>query len=195
VQRTRTTLRAALIALIEERGWDSISVNDICDRADVGRSTFYTHFGDKEDLLTGGFDDLRKLISSLRPSVPPRGVVLGFSAPLLEHVSENRRLFRALVGKRSGLVVQRHFRELVVELTESELTGTQTVPHLAALVRYVAGAFFELVLWWLDSPRPIAAREVDTLFQQLTSRVVAAARSPRLTSPTKLQTSPPVGFT
>src|SRR5262249_477652 len=48
VVRTRQTLRAALIALLYERGWDAISVQDICGRAGVGRSTFYTHFADKE---------------------------------------------------------------------------------------------------------------------------------------------------
>jgi AcrR family transcriptional regulator len=62
IERTRRTLREALIALILERGWDDISVQDVCNRADVGRSTFYTHFADKEELLVGGFDDLRKVL-------------------------------------------------------------------------------------------------------------------------------------
>ena len=49
VQRTRDSLRAAFVALMAERGWDRVSVQDVCDRANVGRSTFYTHFADKEE--------------------------------------------------------------------------------------------------------------------------------------------------
>lgn len=58
VQRTRRQLREALITLILERGWDAVSVRDVCEKADVGRSTFYVHFADKENLLLSGFDDL-----------------------------------------------------------------------------------------------------------------------------------------
>ena len=50
VLRTRAVLRDALITLVGESGWDAITVQDICDRAKVGRSTFYMHFADKEDL-------------------------------------------------------------------------------------------------------------------------------------------------
>lgn len=52
VQRTRRRLREALIALVLERGWERTTVQDVCDRADVGCSTFYLHFQSKEKLLT-----------------------------------------------------------------------------------------------------------------------------------------------
>src|SRR5919198_2154855 len=62
VLRTRAALREALLALIVERGWDAVGIRDICARATVGRSTFYTHFADKEELLFSGFDDLRSML-------------------------------------------------------------------------------------------------------------------------------------
>lgn len=176
VVRTRQTLRTALIALIEERGWDAIEVSDICERANVGRSTFYTHFGDKEELLLSGFADLRAMLVAFRPALRPKDVVLSFSAPLLQHAHENRGLFRALVGKRAGLVVQRHFRELVVDLTAEELADQRLATPLPPIVRYIAGGFFELVGWWLDAPGSSHPAEVDALFQRLTAQVLAAAR-------------------
>ncbi len=179
VLRTRAVLRDTLLALIGELGWDAISVQDICDRANVGRSTFYTHFGDKDDLLVSGFDDLRKLIEGLRPPVPSGDVALGFASPLIEHAYENRRLFRALVGKRSGVVAVRRFRDLVRALTERELKDVVPSPELAAVVHYTTGAFVELVTWWLDSARQLRPDELDSIFQQLTMRVVAAARGLR----------------
>lgn len=177
VLRTRRLLRDALVTLILERGWDETSVQDVCDRADVGRSTFYTHFADKEELLTSGFGDFRKALRAQHPAPAAGRTVqpLAFSRTLLEHVQENRRMFRALVGKRSGLVVQRHFRELLLELVREDLAPL--IPsgvRLEAAAHYLTGAFFELVSWWLDMRGPLAPAELDELFQQLTAPVLAS---------------------
>src|SRR5690242_13310 len=59
IQRTRQLLLDSLIQLILEKGYESITVQDIIDRANVGRSTFYSHFQDKEDLLLSGFESMR----------------------------------------------------------------------------------------------------------------------------------------
>ena len=62
VQRTRRTLREALIALILEKGYDQVTVQHIIDRADVGRSTFYAHFENKDKLLLSGFENVREML-------------------------------------------------------------------------------------------------------------------------------------
>src|SRR5512138_2230623 len=73
VRRTHAALRGALVDLIVERGWDGFSVQDLCDRADVGRSTFYLHFADKEEVLAGAFADLGKeLRAELSRAATPR---------------------------------------------------------------------------------------------------------------------------
>src|SRR5438552_11345004 len=59
IQRTRLMLRSAMVSLIRERGFEALTVQDIIDRADVGRSTFYSHFKSKEDLLEGSVAMLR----------------------------------------------------------------------------------------------------------------------------------------
>ena len=115
VRRTRRALRDALIELILERGWEGFGVQDVCERADVGRSTFYTHFADKEELVAGSFDDLRRTIRAQVAGGGGDARPLAFSRGLVEHAHEQRRLFLAVVGKRSGLLVQRRFRELVLD--------------------------------------------------------------------------------
>jgi AcrR family transcriptional regulator len=179
VVRTRATLRDALVSLIIERGWESISIQDVCDRANVGRSTFYTHFADKEELLLSGFEDLRRALR-LVVKVSGRGKGLAFARPLLEHANDNRRLFRALVGKRSSQTVQRRFLEVVIGQTEEELAeALGTGAALEATVQYVAGAFSQLVIWWLEFRAPLQPAELDAIFQRLTRPVLAAARAAR----------------
>jgi AcrR family transcriptional regulator len=170
--RTRAALRQALISLILERGWDAIGIHDICQRAKIGRSTFYTHFADKEELLLTGFDELRRALRMPRSDGSPEG--LRFARGLLEHAHENRRLFRALVGKRSSLAVQRRFLQLIVELLAEEL-GARDEPTL----NYLAGALFQLVFWWLEARKPLPPLELDALFQRLSAPVLAAARAAR----------------
>ena len=59
IQRTQQLLRGALLSLIQEKGFEALSVQDIIDRANVGRATFYAHFDNKEDLLASGIEGLR----------------------------------------------------------------------------------------------------------------------------------------
>ena len=177
VQRTRRTLREALVALTLERGWDDTSVQDVCDRADVGRSTFYTHFADKEELLLSGFDDLRQELRGHQVAAAPDRRVLGFARVLIEHAHANLRLFRAVIGKRSGLAVQRHFRQVVIDLVREDLAGhAPPGPRREAAVHYLAGAFFDVVIWWLDTRTGLEPADLEQLVNDLTAPVVSALR-------------------
>jgi len=176
VQRTRRALRDALVSLILERGWDGFGVQELCDRADVGRSTFYTHFADKEELVAGNFEDLRRalraqLAASGESAAPP----LAFARGLIQHGHEHRRLFLAIVGKRSGQVVQRRFRELVLDLVREDLGRLLAAgPRRDAVIAFIAGAFLELLTWSLEAKSPPSPEETDALFRELVEPVLAA---------------------
>jgi AcrR family transcriptional regulator len=172
VQRTRRTLREALIALILERGWDAASVQEVCARADVGRSTFYTHFADLEDLLTGGLDDLKvALRHQLAPASPADP--FPFAHGLIAHAHEQRRLFSVLIGKRSGQLVLRRFRDLVLDLVREDLTALAPAgPSRDAAAHFVAGGFLELLAWWLDARAPLAPDELERLFLEMARPVL-----------------------
>lgn len=172
VERTRRTLRDALVALILERGWDDISVKDVCAAADVGRSTFYAHFADKEELLSSGFDGL---VAHLRASPEcPEGTVLRFVPLLIAHTLEFRPLFRAVIGKHFGRVIQRRFRQLVVELVDEE-AGDRVLPGLSreATVRFVAGGVVEVLTGTLELRSP-KVDVVNAEIQALAGRLIAA---------------------
>jgi AcrR family transcriptional regulator len=155
-----------------ERGWDRVSVQAICDSARVGRSTFYVHFADKEDALVGGLEHVR---DDLRARV--RSGTFEFVRGLLEHADGSRRLFRAVIGKRSGLAVQRRFREIVLELMTDELRALGvTKPNLATTSRFLAGALVELLFAWVDARNAAPVAEIEHDFTRLAKPVVSSTR-------------------
>jgi AcrR family transcriptional regulator len=173
VQRTHRALREALVALILERGWDGFGIRDLCERADVGRSTFYLHFADKEDVLGSGMEDLRR---SLRAHAADAGGArpLAFARGVIEHAHEHVRVFRATIGKQSGQIVQRRFRELVRALVQEDLAPL--IPaglRRDGAVAFLAGGFTDLIIWSLEARSPPGPEELEALFQDLAAPVLA----------------------
>ncbi|MBI1752627.1 MAG: TetR/AcrR family transcriptional regulator [Acidobacteria bacterium] len=174
VRRTRMALRAALISLLPKRGWDDLSVHEICERANVGRSTFYMHYQSKEQLLADGLGDLRKVLmveASERRRTSPK--TLPFVRGLMEHVYEQRSLFRSLIGRGSGHVVQMRFRQMVLQLVNEELSlHVDQGWERDAASNYISGALVELLGWWVDSRTLRSVEEVEQFFHNLTSTVI-----------------------
>jgi AcrR family transcriptional regulator len=176
LRRTHAALRGALVDLIIERGWEGFSVQDLCDRADVGRSTFYLHFADKDEVMAGAFADLgrelRAQLAGLGASRP-----LAFSRGLLDHALDHQRVYRALVGRRSAHVVQGKMRALVFELVREDLGGRLPAgTRRDATAAFLAGALFELLIWSLEAKPATTPEEADALFHELAAPALAAAR-------------------
>ncbi len=175
VLKTRLALRNAFLELLPEKGWDELSVQDICDRANVGRSTFYIHFQSKEELLSNGLNDLREGLQQQALSMLSKGCgAFPFVRGLIEHMFEQKRIFRSIVGRRSGHVVQTRFRELMLQLVGDSLE--KTVPagwERDAATHYIAGALFELLSWSVDD-NTRTAEEIEQCFQQLSLHITAS---------------------
>lgn len=179
VQRTRIALREALMQLMVECGWDAIDVQTLCTCANIGRSTFYQHYPNKEELLKANFAGLRDaLLAQARASAPQPGQ-LAFVSGLIAHVFDAQDVFRALTGRRSGHYVQDRFRELLVELVLAESpAGRSRSWQASAQAHYLGGALFEMLAWWLGHNRPQKPLEIEALFHQW-SRPVLETLYPR----------------
>jgi AcrR family transcriptional regulator len=185
VRRTRATLLSALLDLIVERGYEAVSVQDIVDRANVGRSTFYAHFLDKRELLMSGVEGLQALLVQQRElqvaSATEGDVLLRFSLPLFRHVEGNMRFCRALLGPRSGAIVEPHLQRMLAGLVREKLggrvvTGVAPAVALDVAVQYVVSAFIGLLRWWMDQPVPRPAEEMDRQFRIMTLPAITAAQ-------------------
>jgi len=185
VHRTEQLLRTALVSLIEEKGFETLTVRDIIDRANVGRATFYAHFDNKEDLLVSGFDGLRTALKELQRRAHLRTTssderLFAFSHEMFAHIAEYRKVFRAMVGKRSGALVQQLLQKIVVDLVRDDLKAMvgrrddRSAPA-EAVVQFVTGGFFGLAMLWATGRLPLSVEEVNALFRRLAMPGVKAA--------------------
>jgi AcrR family transcriptional regulator len=171
-QRTQKLLREALIALILEKGYDAITVQDITDRANLGRATFYLHYRDKDELLLGMMEEiLRDAVKEFNPVAndlleegqPPS--LLAF-----KHAEENADLYRAIFGGGGLAGVLSHYRKLssseVQAQLETLLPGKSPVPF-EILANFIVGALNTMVIWWLENDRPFPPEYMANIFHQL----------------------------
>lgn len=172
VQKTQQSLRNALIALILEKHYDTITVQDIIDRANVGRSTFYLHFRDKEDLFRG---DWERLLNHFVERIKRKNLFEGRIFPiceLFEHLKDFHHFYRALVksGKIEWLfsLGQKYLAErLEKHITSLLETENRTLVPIPILANYLACEIFSNLKWWLDNDMPYSPEKMDEIFHNL----------------------------
>ena len=178
-QRTQQALMEALIALLAVKHYDEISVNDIIERANVGRSTFYAHYQSKDDLLKSGFERvLDMLIQHISFGEADQDLQLD-TTQLFRHAQGHYELYRTLVWgsgfeiltKDGHAALSAKFQESLTQL----LSGKPEPPVPLAVLSYsMAGTLLILLKWWLDNKMPYSAEYMDEIFQQL---VMSSARN------------------
>lgn len=174
VRRTKELLCSALLALIQEKGYDRLTVQDIIDRADVGRSTFYAHFRDKDDLLFYGLEEVRE---AFRPGQEHA------TLHVFEHFARNGEVWRAMVGRRGGEMFMRYLHGLLSDLLRSQLAaraaagGDPAVP-LDALVEFATSTLIGLGRWWMEQGVALSPKEMDRLYRRLTEPGIRAGLRP-----------------
>jgi AcrR family transcriptional regulator len=184
VMRTRSTLQHALVSLVLEKGYEAITVEDICKAANVGRSTFYAHYTSKDDLKRRGLEErLRDLLADGRQAAPSgagdiRDRRFGFSLALFEHARDHRELYRALAGGRGGKIGLESIRRILSDLVRNDLAepegaGKEAIPR-ELIVHYVVGAYIAVLTWWLDGGATLPPHELDAMFRRLATEGVAA---------------------
>ena len=183
VARSREALHQALRSLIIERGYDAITVENICERANVGRSTFYAHFTSKDDLKRRGLEHLRnELLEQQRNAASSlvetnvRG--LAFTLTMFEHARDHIHLYRALVGSRGGAIALTTIRQTLCEIVRGELAeirgkDSHGTPRELA-VEYIVGAYMAVLTWWLDGGAKLPPQRINAMFQRLATDGVAS---------------------
>jgi len=188
-QRTRQALRRALLELIKEKGFEALSVEEITERANLGRATFYLHYEDKEDLLLEEFREIASNRVQVLSEIPisiwkanqdqlDLGAGKAPIMPLLlvfEHAAQNADLYRILLRAQSSQRIADQIREIIVQSIHAIIqTRQQTEPPEAPmevpvelLAAYFSGALMSTLNWWLEQERPTPPEEMARMFQHL----------------------------
>jgi len=187
IPRTRAMLQQALNSLILKKGYEAVTIKDICNAANVGRSTFYAHYTSKDDLKRSGFEPLRRLLVdqqkvALSKTGDKGARSLGFSLTMFEHARDHRDHYRALVGGRGGSVSLGTIRKILSDLVRDELAATvdknsaDVIPR-EFVVQYVVGAFMAVLTWWLDGGAKLPPQRIDAMFRRLATDGITASYS------------------
>jgi AcrR family transcriptional regulator len=169
-QRTRHLLSQALVELIRAKDYNSIAVSDIIDRANVGRSTFYAHYRDKDDLFLGTVDRMIDILSGYVPHEPPDENSFFPSLGLFRHVGEQYELYKALVWSSGMDLLIKHLQKSLskrIEQTLQESGREFDIPN-PILASFLAGSFLSLLKWWLENKMTYSPQQMDKIFQKLT---------------------------
>ena len=178
VQRTRELLQTALIELISARSYDAITIQDIVDRANVGRTTFYLHYNSKDDLFMSCHEAIVSEFHSgpLYPHPLSREALLSLEAPpgmtaAYRHLKDAWvRLYPIFQGKDGPLLLRRirdwSAQEIEANLRAAFAEADSTIPF-DVLANYLAGAQIALVQWWLEKRQPHPPEILAQTFHRL----------------------------
>lgn len=172
VRRTRDALGDALVALMQEKPFDTITVQDVLDRAKVGRSTFYSHFSDKDDLL---MSDAEEFFDSIAMALSVHGDKSDRVFPVQEffsHISEAKQFVDALMasGKfHDSMELAHGLFARGIERRLSELPRGQGIAadERPAIAFAHAGTLLSLLTWWIDRGMKQEPAEMDQLFHRM----------------------------
>lgn len=173
-KKTRAAIFAAFSELAAKKSYAKITVQEIIDSADIGRTTFYAHFETKDDLLKALCEELfGHIVGSAMDCTHTHGLYSDDSAPhsiflhLLQHLEENDSNILGLLSAASSDIFLRCFKDRLQELVRLHIVaqkqGNPVVPQ-DFLVNHITGSFVEMVLWWIKNGRKMPPKELDLCF-------------------------------
>lgn len=174
-RRTRRTcerLGMALLELLQDRPIREITVQQVIDRALVGRSTFYLHFRDKEDLLLSQLEVFLETMSLWLSRNGEKSRRVAPVAEMFEHIGSQRKIYRALqesdrLNAFFDLAQDYFTRGIEQRLTESGKMGKLTRGELRARATALAGSLLALLRWWVDRGGKETPEAMDSMFHGL----------------------------
>ncbi len=180
--RTRRQLKDALFALILEKGYAAVTIEDITERADLGRTTFYLHYRDKEELLLESIDsisdELMEQVSPIRgalvdnPQVSSNSVTEAIRV-VFRHAAENGKLYLVILrgegAAKAAMRVREIITEKVAEILAPPIEKGLILPQVPVEIfaAYFAGSLLGLMTWWLESNQPYSPEEMAEIFSRM----------------------------
>jgi AcrR family transcriptional regulator len=172
IRRTHERLGLALMELIQQKPIDEVTVQEVLDRASVGRSTFCLHFRDKHDLLLSQLEQFLEVQSTALSARKEQSHRIVPVEEMFAHIGQAKKLYRALAD--SGRLTdffdlgQGYFaRGIELRLRESQRLPKLQQNELTARACALAGSLLSLLRWWMDRGAKEPAADMDRLFHRI----------------------------
>lgn len=170
IQRTRELLQQAMIELVSEKSYEAISIQDITDRANTARTTFYLHYTDKDELL---FNSVRDMIEELLAGMQPghEGMATSF-----EHIAQHAAFYRAILGEQGSPAFVSRLSDFVASVVRERMLSQMTAPGetprlpLDFMTHYLVGAYVGTATWWLNHDMPYSTQEMAQMINDLADK-------------------------
>jgi len=187
VRRTRKALREAMQVLMSEKGYDQVTIEELTERADIGRTTFYLHYSAKQDLLLEQFDELLEQLVGQLSDIPltswtQQGQMLPAEdhpgrpiCMVFTHAADNEELYRLVLHGEGVDQASQRLQEMMTRAVSSyfdpqlaDETGQVRLQFPVDLFgNYCAGALLGMIKWWLDAYMPYTPQEMEAIFFQM----------------------------
>lgn len=182
ITRSKKALRDALIVLMEERGFDGITVNDLCVRADLNRGTFYNHYQDKEDLLETFEDEIMEELDRFQAKMKDLSLKeilyfqvkkkpLPFLVELFDYLREEGRFLHAVLGPGGDVGFGPRLRDSVcgnlIQSILHERYRNDPTPFVNYYIAFFASAYLGVIMQWIETGMRESSEEMALIAMRL----------------------------
>jgi len=173
--KTRQAIHEAIFSLMQEKQYSKITIQDIIDRANVGRSTFYSHFDTKDELLLSSVDHLFEMLNKYISSYIEQNADQPRLIPVtefFEHIKENNRIMKGLLKSDGADLffdkVQNYWNDKMERYILSKLPeGTEPNIPVSVLANHITSTLVNLLKWWVKNKMSYTPKQMDLYFQEL----------------------------
>ncbi len=169
-QQTRKLLIDTTVQLVLEKGYEAITIQDITDRADLGRGTFYIHFKDKEDVLWTAIQSLIREMEveahqQFQGKLPKQAEYYGL-LNIFRHAEKNRDLYRVVLGGQGSAVLTERVQDLLADVFRYDIENRRDpnaeVPG-EVIAQMMTGLIARLIGWWLRAGNAYSAEQMAAM--------------------------------
>lgn len=180
IVRTKRLIRDALTELMEEKGFEGITVRDLTQKADINRGTFYLHYRDKYDLLEQSEAEIINEIKNLTNKINPldalkftgQGEPFPFIINLFEYLHENSSFMKVVLGPNGDAAFQVKMKEFIKNTFQqtiaSKIKEEDMLVPLDFLISYVSSAHLGVIQHWLESGMKKSPRDMAMILSRIT---------------------------
>ena len=173
-RKTRTAIFSAFIKLINKKSYSSITIQDIINEADIGRTTFYAHFETKDALLQAICSDIfdhvfsNELMTEEKHDFSEHGSFRDRLTHILYHMQEKQQDIRELLSGECGEIFMRYFKEYLYRIFEGQLPENDDIPKEYRIC-YAVNSYAETVRWWLKSHSNYTPEQISEFYFKSTN--------------------------